>query len=80
MINEETKAAIKGYLEGFIQGLLEQHRPEVRRAMAREDRASYSCPRGMLKPFHEAIVPTEILRISSFERSFSTKLGITFEE
>ena len=80
MINEETRTAIKGYLEGFIQGLLEQHRPEVRRAMAREDRASYSSPRGMLKPFHEAIVPPEILRISSFERSFSTKLGTTFEE
>jgi hypothetical protein len=80
MINEETRAAIKGYLEGFIQGLIEQHRPEVRRSMAREARAAYSSPRGILKPFHEAIIPPEILRISSFERSFSTKLGTTFEE
>ena len=80
MINEETRAAIKGYLEGFIQGLIEQHRPEVRRAIVREDRESYSSSRGVLKPFHEAIIPPEILRISSFERSFSTKLGTTFEE
>jgi len=42
MINEDTRAAIKGYLEGFIQGLIEQHRPEIRRAMVREDRANYS--------------------------------------
>jgi hypothetical protein len=80
MINEETRAAIKGYLEGFIQGLIEQHRPEVRRAMVREDRAAYSSSKGVLKPFHEAIIPPEILRISAFERSFSTKLGTTFEE
>jgi hypothetical protein len=34
----------------------------------------------VFKPFHEAIIPQQILRISSFERSFSTKLGTTFEE
>jgi len=61
-------------------GLMEQHRPEIRRAMAREARVSYSSSRGILKPFHEAIIPPEILRISAFERSFSTRLGTTFEE
>jgi hypothetical protein len=80
MINEKTRAVIKGYLDGFIQGLIEQHRPEVRRTMMREARATYSSRRGMLKPFHEAIIPPEILRVSTFERSFSTKLGTTFEE
>ena len=80
MINERTRSTIKGYLEGFIQGLIEQHRPEVRRAMMREARAGYGSPKGVLKPFHEAIIPPEILRISAFERSFSTKLGTTFEE
>lgn len=80
MISQETRTAIKGYLEGFIQGLIEQHRPEVRRAMARGERATYKSPRGTLKPFHEAIIPPEVLRISTFERSFSTKLGTTFEE
>ncbi|MGQ9584589.1 MAG: TdeIII family type II restriction endonuclease [Anaerolineae bacterium] len=80
MIDLQTRSQIKGYLEGFIQGLLEQHRPEATRAMVREARATYVSPKGMLKPFHEAIVPPEIMRISAFERSFSTKLGTTFEE
>ncbi len=80
MISDETGNAIKGYLEGFIQGLIEEHRPETRRAIAREERAANTSSRGMLKPFHEAMVPPELLRISAFERSFSTKLGTTFEE
>ena len=80
MITEETRCAIKGFLEGFIQGLLEQHRLEIRRTMMQEDRATYNSPKGVFKPFHEAIIPPEMLRISSFERSFSTKLGTTFEE
>lgn len=70
MINAETRSAIKGYLEGFIQGLIEQHRPETRRAKVKEDHATYSSSTGVLKPFHEAIIPPEILRISAFERSF----------
>ena len=80
MINEKTRIAIKGFLEGFVQGLIEQHHPEIRRTMTREAHAAYSSPKGILKPFHEAIIPPEILRISAFERSFSTKLGTTFEE
>ncbi|MCD6434628.1 MAG: TdeIII family type II restriction endonuclease, partial [Candidatus Diapherotrites archaeon] len=48
--------------------------------MVREAHAVNSSSRGILKPFHEAIIPPEILRISTFERSFSTKLGTTFEE
>jgi len=48
MINEETRAAIKGYLEGFIQGLIEQHRSGMRRAMVREARAVNSSSRGIL--------------------------------
>lgn len=35
---------------------------------------------GDLKPFHESLLPDGILRITEFERSFSTKLGTTFEE
>ena len=35
---------------------------------------------GGIKPFHESILPDGILRISEFERSFSTRLGATFEE
>jgi len=80
VINDQTKVAIKGYLEGFIQGLIEQHSPDVRGAMIREANAIYFSSEGIFKPFHEAIIPSEILRISTFERSFSTKLGTTFEE
>ncbi|MGC8785066.1 MAG: TdeIII family type II restriction endonuclease [Armatimonadota bacterium] len=35
---------------------------------------------GRLKPFHQAIIPPELMRLSAFERSFSTRLGSTFEE
>lgn len=80
MIQSKTRAEIKGYLEGFVRGLVEQHRPQTRGAMTREDRANYSSKEGVLKPFHEAIIPAEVIRLSEFERSFSTKLGTTFEE
>lgn len=35
---------------------------------------------GDIKPFHEAILPEGILRITEFERSFSSRLGSTFAE
>lgn len=80
MICEKTRSAIIGYLEGFIQSLIEEHRPEIRDKIAREERTVYRSLGGTFKPFHEAIIPPEVLRISSFERTFSTKLGTTFEE
>src|SRR5215216_6115281 len=83
MIKAQTRALIKGYLEGFIDGLVQQHKPiekpprlikdEIDNTEILADDAGY-------KPFHQAIIPEQILRISSFERSFSTKLGSTFEE
>ncbi len=39
-----------------------------------------SSKEGELKPFHESLLPDGLLRITEFERSFSTKLGTTFEE
>ncbi|HID85182.1 MAG TPA: TdeIII family type II restriction endonuclease [Anaerolineales bacterium] len=79
-IAPETKAEIKGYLEGFIRGLIEQHRAAKRRSSLRQAKQSGHSPGGELKPFHEAILPAELLRASTFERSFSTRLGNTFEE
>ncbi|MEO0108633.1 MAG: TdeIII family type II restriction endonuclease, partial [candidate division WOR-3 bacterium] len=35
---------------------------------------------GDVKPFHEAILPAGIIAVTEFERSFSTRLGSTFEE
>lgn len=80
IITTETREKIKGYLEGFIQGLIDEHRSDVARKKIREDHDAYLSPGGIFKPFHESIIPPEVIRVSSFERSFSTKLGGTFEE
>lgn len=80
MIDKDTRIQIKGYLQGFVHVLIEEHRPANRAVRVEERRATYSSKDGDLKPFHEAIIPSEVIRISEFERSFSTKLGTTFEE
>lgn len=81
MIKPQVKAEIKGYLEGFINGLVQQHKPENRPPRLIKDDFEEEPPTdGGYKPFHEAIIPDQILRVSAFERSFSTKLGSTFEE
>jgi hypothetical protein len=81
MISSQTRISIKGYLEGFIDGLVEQHKPQEKTPrLLKDDVEEVDSSDGGYKPFHEAIVPEQILRISSFERSFSTKLGSTFEE
>jgi hypothetical protein len=80
MISTNCKTKIKGYLEGFIQGLIDEFKPQSNvnpkelRPMRKDSKE------GDIKPFHEAIIPDGILRITEFERSFSTKLGTTFEE
>lgn len=79
-IQENTRAEIKGYLEGFLRGLIEQHRAVERRATLRQAQRLGRSSKGELKPFHEAMLPPELLRASAFERSFSTRLGSTFEE
>lgn len=79
MINKEVRNTIKGYLEGFIQCMMDETKqnsfdPKQLRPLRDESRG------GDLKPFHESLLPDGILRITEFERSFSTKLGTTFEE
>lgn len=80
MISNECKSKIQGYLEGFIQGLIDEFKPptNIRPKDLRPQRLESK--RGDIKPFHEAIIPDGILRINEFGRSFSTKLGTTFEE
>lgn len=80
-IGRTTHARIKGYLEVFIEHLVKEYkeRPVPTLASAAEY-LSKSSPKGQLKPFHAAIIPQELLRISAFERGFSTALGTTFEE
>ena len=79
MITKNTRQLIKGYLEGFIQGMIEEKtesgfNPKQLRPMRLESK------KGDIKPFHESLLPDGLLTITEFERSFSTKLGTTFEE
>lgn len=79
MISKETRNTIKGYLEGFIQGMVDEAKhngfdPKQLRPLRNESKD------GGLKPFHESLLPDGVLRVAEFERSFSTKLGTTFEE
>jgi hypothetical protein len=80
MIEKRTRDNIRNYLQGFVRGLIDAHRPEKRAGRVAERRVTNASKEGNLKPFHEAIIPAEVIRISEFERSFSTKLGTTFEE
>lgn len=78
-MNEETRARIKGYLEGFIDGLLQ----EIVKTGVDPRGPRPSSPinaDGNYKPFHEALLPEGILRSLEFERKFSTRLGSSFEE
>ena len=77
-ISLETRSKIKGYLEGFVQGLINIKASTLAPTDLRPIR-DFS-EKGEIKPFHESILPDGILRTSEFERSFSTKLGATFEE
>ena len=80
-ISPITRAKIKGYLEVFVDGAIEQQKK--REIPTFDDPRSYlnkTSSKPKLKPFHAAIIPQEILKINEFERSFSTTLGTTFEE
>lgn len=80
MIRPQTRAEIKGYLEGFIHGMILEHKKssDLKPTDLRPPKSK--SPEGESKPFHEALLPHGILLVNEFERSFSTKLGTTFEE
>jgi hypothetical protein len=80
MITEKCKIKVQGYLEGFIQGLIDEFTPPSNINPKDLRPFKLESKHGDIKPFHEAIIPEGILRITEFERSFSTKLGTTFEE
>lgn len=79
-IKPETRGVIKGYLEGFIQLMIREHKQSSDLKPTDLRPAKAKSPKGEIKPFHEALLPHGILLINEFERSFSTKLGTTFEE
>ncbi len=80
MISEDSRKRIKGYLEGFIQGMIDEFEPPSDINPRDLRPTELNSPSGRIKPFHEAIIPDGLLRINEFERSFSTRLGTTFEE
>lgn len=79
IIDDTTRAKIKGYIEGFIQGIINEHKETGYNPKELRPVRTFSKDAD-IKPFHESLLPDGILRITEFERSFSTKLGTTFEE
>ena len=79
MINTTTKETIKGYLEGFIESLLDDYRAESRREIAYDLDESNAPPNVIPLTFHEMVIPPAIIRISSFEKALSERLDITLE-
>ena len=69
-----VKESIESYLEGFLQGLINKYDPKVVRDEVLK-KVTFDEKRGNYKPFHAALMPSELLRIQSFFRSFSTSLG-----
>lgn len=79
MIRPEIREQVRGHLEGFLQNMIDEFRPSEMLATDLRPTRIASAD-GEIKPFHESILPDGVLRISEFERSFSTKLGSTLEE
>jgi hypothetical protein len=79
MLDEITRLSIKGYLEAFVQVMIDEHKVSSLDPKKLRPTLQFS-KNGEIKPFHEALLPDGVLRITEFERSFSTKLGTTFEE
>jgi hypothetical protein len=80
-INSTTRATIKGYLEGFIKGLIDEYKGrEILKPTTAIEYLSRSSSNGELKPFQAALIPPELIRINQFERGLSTRLGNSLEE
>ena len=80
-ISDRTRILIKGYLEGFIQGLIDTYKDrQVIQTTSASEYLSRSSTNGELKPFQAALIPPNIIKINQFERGLSTKLGNSIEE
>lgn len=80
-IQPVTRVKIKAYLEVFIENLVKEYKDKTFSVFESPSQyLAHESLRGEIKPFHAAIIPIQIMRISAFERSFSTTLGTTFEE
>jgi len=72
-MKSEVRKSIESYIEGFLQGLINKYDPDVLKDEVIK-KALFDESKGEYKPFHSALIPTELLRIESFFRSFSTSL------
>ncbi|MCS7209043.1 MAG: TdeIII family type II restriction endonuclease [Fimbriimonadales bacterium] len=80
-ISKLTRQQIRGYLEGFIEGMIQEYRLwRQERRLSPRRYLKLRSEEATLKPFHDAILPAQFRKASAFERSFSTRLGATFEE
>lgn len=80
-ISELTRAKIIAHLEVFVENWVEDYRGRTAESMTTvQNYLSKTDKRGGLKPFHAALVPPEVLRISAFERGLVTRLGSSLEE
>lgn len=80
-ISTKTRELIKGYIEGFIQGIIDEYKGRViEKPTTATEYLSRTSRNGELKPFQAALIPPEIIRINQFERGLSTRLGNSLEE
>lgn len=80
-ISTIQREKIKGYLEGFIQGLIDEYKGRViQKPTTAIEYLSRNLINGELKPFQAALIPPELIRINQFERGLSTRLGSSLEE
>jgi hypothetical protein len=76
-----TRARIKAHLETFIERVVGGYKQKPIPTLGSPSKyLSQVSVKGQLKPFHAAIIPPTLMRISEFERGFSTSLGTSFEE
>lgn len=80
-IDPITRQKIKAYLEVFIENAIARYKTRTFDTFdTPSEYLQRTSVKGTLKPFHDAILVPEFMRITAFERSFSTSLGSNFEE
>ena len=77
MIHSDTKAQIKEAIGALLLGVIDKYNPDSPEYVLADTRKIYR--EGRSNPFHQAILTPGSIRLSRFERSFSTTLGSMFE-
>ena len=77
MISPETRAHIKEAVGELLLGVIDKYDPNSPKDVLSNTGKIYK--EGRSNPFHQAILTPGAIRLSRFERSFSTTLGSMFE-